>query len=63
MLKDQLKSEIVKVLDHFTNETLEELLSFLKRLDEKVIDKSTVNSLLIKKIIEEDSSLLKRLAL
>lgn len=60
MSKEEIKYEINKVLDHFSDKALEELLSFLKELDAK----HTNNSFLapLKKILEEDSALLARLA-
>lgn len=35
MSKEEIKSEINKVLDHFSDKALHELLRFLKELDSK----------------------------
>jgi len=61
MSKDQIKYEINKVLDKFSNDALEELLSFLKQL-EKNGTQPAVNSDLLQKILSEDKELLQRLA-
>jgi hypothetical protein len=59
MSKDQIKSEINKVLDHFSNKGLEEILCLLKKLDSELPDN---NSGLLQKILTEDDYLLERLA-
>ena len=59
MSTDQLKSEINKVLDHFSDKRLEEILNLLKRLDSQL---SANNSDLLQKILIEDGHLLERLA-
>ena len=61
MSKEEIKYEINKVLDHFSDKALEELLSFLKELDSK---NGTQNSFIspISQILAEDSELLARLA-
>ena len=53
-----MKSEINKVLDHFSDKRLEEILNLLKRLDSQ----SANNSDLLQKILIEDGHLLERLA-
>ena len=60
MSKQEIKDEINKVLDHFPTNALEELLVFLKQLDDKHImglDQDQLN-----KILAEDKELLARLA-
>ncbi|MBW0177102.1 hypothetical protein [Sediminibacterium sp.] len=61
MSKEEIKYEISKVLDHFSDKALAELLAFLKELDTK----SEVNisgSSALHKILEEDKDLLVKLA-
>ena len=61
MSKDEIKSEINKVLDRFSDKTLSDLLSFLKNIETNqsfsLLDKST-----LEKILTEDEDLLKKLA-
>ena len=61
MSKDEIKSEINKVLDRFSDKTLADLLSFLKNIETNqsfsLLDKST-----LEKILTEDEDLLKKLA-
>ena len=61
MPKDEIKSEINKVLDRFSDKTLSDLLSFLKNIETNrsfsLLDKST-----LEKILTEDEDLLKKLA-
>ena len=61
MSKDEIKSEINKVLDRFSDKTLSDLLSFLKNIENNqtftLLDKST-----LEKILTEDEDLLKKLA-
>ncbi len=59
MSKDQIKSEINKVLDHFSDKGLEEILHLLKRLDSRSADD---NLGILQKILTEDRNLLERLA-
>lgn len=59
MSKDQIKSEINKVLDHFSDKGLEEILNLLKKLDAQLPANS---SDIIQKILKEDTHLLERLA-
>lgn len=61
MSKEEIKYEINKVLDQFSDKALEDLLSFLKELDEKsTSDSSFIYPL--RRILSEDSGLLSRLA-
>ncbi len=60
MSKEDLKIEIGKVLDHFSDKALNELLMFLKELDVKHNSLLTGNSL--DKILKEDKNLLAKLA-
>ena len=61
MSKEEIKEEIGKVLDQFSDEALEELLAFLKELDiskeRKISLRSSIN-----KILREDKELLTKLA-
>lgn len=61
MSKDEIKSEINKVLDRFSDKTLADLLSLLKNIENNqsftLLDKST-----LEKILTEDEDLLKKLA-
>jgi hypothetical protein len=61
MSKDEIKYEINRVLDKFSNDALEELLSFLKQL-EGSNDSAIVNSDVLQKILSEDKELLEKLA-
>lgn len=61
MSKEEIKSEINKVLDTLPDKALEDLLSFLKNIGDnssRTFDTGT----LLNKILEEDNNLLKRLA-
>ena len=61
MSKNEIKLEINKVLDHFSDKALNELLSFLKTLDAKHgTPVSLKNSL--DKVLREDKDLLAKLA-
>ena len=61
MSKDEIKSEINKVLDRLSDKTLSDLLSFLKNIENNqsisLLDLST-----LEKILTEDEDLLKKLA-
>jgi hypothetical protein len=61
MSKEEIKDEINKVLDQLTDKTLEELLSFLKKIEEKnsitLFDRNR-----LEKILVEDKDLLTKLA-
>jgi hypothetical protein len=62
MSKEEIKQEISKVLDQFSDKALGELLAFLKELDLKGKSNSS-NSGLLYKILLEDKELLAKLAL
>jgi hypothetical protein len=61
MSTEEIKYEINKVLDHFSDKALGELLTFLKEIDTKkdgnIYTKSSLN-----KILSEDQELLAKLA-
>ena len=61
MSKDEIKYEINKVLDHFSDKALEDLLSFLKNIEGKYTV-SLFNSTALDKILNEDKDLLGKLA-
>lgn len=61
MSKEEIKYEIGKVLDHFSDKALGELLAFLKELDTKQEVMITASSSL-NKILSEDKELLAKLA-
>ncbi len=61
MSKDEIKTEINKVLDHFSDKALEDLLSFLRNIEDKYSN-SIFNSKTLDKILNEDKDLLERLA-
>jgi hypothetical protein len=61
MSKEEIKYEISKVLDHFSDKALAELLAFLKELDTRKESKISTNSSL-NKILIEDKELLAKLA-
>ena len=61
MSKEAIKFEISKVLDQFSDQALEELLSFLKDLDSKDA-KNVKNNQTLTKILLEDKELLIKLA-
>ncbi len=60
MSKDEIKTEINKVLDQFSDKTLENLLSFLNKLEDKYSD-SIFNNKTLDKLLNEDKELLDRL--
>jgi hypothetical protein len=62
MSKEEIKQEISKVLDQFSDKALSELLAFLKELDSKGKSNSS-STPLIYKILLEDKELLAKLAL
>lgn len=61
MSNEEIKSEINKVLDHLSDKTLQDVLSFLKKNQDKarlsITDQSVLN-----KILAEDQDLLEKLA-
>ena len=61
MSKKEIKDEISKVLDHFSDKALSELLNFLKELDSKNNSKMPYMSSL-NKVLQEDKELLAKLA-
>ena len=61
MSTNEIKEEINKVLDHFSDKALSELLTFLKALDSKNSGSVSSNALL-NKILQEDKELLAKLA-
>ena len=61
MSQEEIKYEISKVLDHFSDKALAELLAFLKELDTKQEAKNPIASSL-SKILSEDKELLAKLA-
>lgn len=61
MSKEEIKYEISKVLDQFSDKALSELLAFLKQLDNRKEDITAVNSS-FHKILTEDKELLAKLA-
>ncbi len=61
MSKEEIKYEIGKVLDQFSDKALTELLSFLKELDSRNVVETSINSSL-NKILAEDKELLAKLA-
>ena len=58
MSKEAIKFEISKILDQFSDQALEELLSFLKDLNSK----DAKNNQTLTKILLEDKELLIKLA-
>ena len=61
MSKKEIKDEISKVLDHFSDKALSELLEFLKELDSKNSANISLNTSL-NRILREDRELLAKLA-
>jgi len=61
MSTSDIKREINKVLDHFSDEALAELLKLLKELDTKS-DRKLSSGALLNQILEEDKDLLAKLA-
>jgi hypothetical protein len=61
MSKDEIKSEINKVLDLLPDKALEDLLSFLKTIGEEKND-SLLDKFALDKILREDKELLSKLA-
>ena len=60
MSKEEIKYEISKVLDHFSDQALQELLAFLKDLDSK--ESKVKMTPTLTKILLEDKELLIKLA-
>jgi hypothetical protein len=61
MSKEEIKYEINKVLNNFSDKALEELLSFIKEIDAKR-ESATPLTASLHKILAEDKELLTRLA-
>lgn len=61
MSKEEIKYEISKVLDQFSDKALGELLNFLKQLDKMNEAKKPIDTIL-DKILSEDKDLLAKLA-
>ena len=61
MSKEQIKHEIIKVLYHLSDKTLEEILSFLKNLEGKP-SFSFADRTILDKVLSEDKDLLEKLA-
>jgi hypothetical protein len=61
MSKDEIKYEINRVLDKLSNNALEELLSFLKQLEENK-NSAILNPDVLHRILSEDKELLEKLA-
>lgn len=61
MSKEEIKFEISKVLDHFSDKALAELLAFLKDLDNQNENDFFISSS-FKQILLEDRELLAKLA-
>ena len=62
MSKDEIKYEINKVLDRFSDKSLEDLLAFLKGIDDKEQTTNIFNSDTVQKILSQDRELLQKLA-
>ena len=60
MSKEETKHKIIQVLDHFSEKSLEDLLSFLKNIETKSSQLFGQESM--KKILSEDKELLQKLA-
>jgi hypothetical protein len=61
MTKQQLKSEIQKVLDNVPETVLQDILRYLKELESKPANQLEMSSYL-RKILDEDKELLEKLA-
>ena len=61
MSKDEIKVEIIQVLDTLSDKALQELLVFLKQINPKN-GSSIFNISAINQILEEDKDLLEKLA-
>jgi hypothetical protein len=62
MSKDEIKYEINKVLDRFSDKSLEDLLAFLKGIDDNEQTTNIFNSDTVQKILSQDKELLQKLA-
>jgi hypothetical protein len=61
MTKTQIQSEIKKVLDNVPESVLQDILDFLKQLQDQPVEKVRLTSDL-RKILSEDKDLLEKLA-
>ncbi len=61
MYKEEIKYEINKVLDHFSDKALQDLLEFLKELESKQPISHTTN-INLERILPEDNDLHEKLA-
>ena len=61
MSKEEIKHEINRVLDHLSDKTLQEILSFLKNIESKQAI-SLADRRVLDKILTEDKDLLEKLA-
>ena len=61
MSKEEIKHEINKVLDHLSDKTLQDILTFLKSMEGKQI-LSLADRTVLDKILSEDKDLLEKLA-
>ncbi len=61
MTKTQIQSEIQKVLDNIPDSVLQDILNFLKELQDQPAEKVRLTSDL-RKILSEDKDLLEKLA-
>ena len=61
MSKDEIKYEINRVLDKLPNDALQELLSFLKQLEDKS-GSPDLSAGVLQRILSEDKELLQKLA-
>ena len=60
MSKDEIKCQINKVPDHFTDKAVEDLLSFLTNIENHFAAMFNANAL--EKILNEDKELLEKLS-
>ena len=61
MSKEQIKDEIIKVLDLLPDKTLQSILSFLKNVENKQT-LTLADHAILDKILSEDKDLLEKLA-
>ena len=61
MSKEDIRHEINKVLDHLSDKTLQDILSFLKNIESKQAF-SLADRTILDKILSEDKELLQKLA-
>ncbi len=61
MSKEEIKTEINRVLDHLSDQTLEDILSLLKKIESSNTSVMSDQEL-FEKILSEDKDLLQKLA-